>query len=57
MPTPPNYTLRHATEADVEAIVSLVNRAFAVERFFKTGDRTDVTIRFTNSCSTARFFC
>lgn len=37
----PNYTLRHATPSDVEAIVSLVNRAFAVEHFFKSGDRTD----------------
>ena len=35
------FTLRHATESDVPAIVHLVNRAFSVERFFKTGDRTD----------------
>ena len=33
--------LRAATEADIAAIVDLVNRAFAVELFFKTGDRTD----------------
>jgi N-acetylglutamate synthase-like GNAT family acetyltransferase len=33
--------LRTATDADVGAIVDLVNRAFAVESFFKTGDRTD----------------
>lgn len=37
----PNYTLRQATPDDVASIVSLVNRAFAVESFFKTGDRTD----------------
>jgi GNAT superfamily N-acetyltransferase len=36
-----NSRLRTATHADVGAIVDLVNRAFAVERFFKTGDRTD----------------
>ena len=36
-----NAGLRTATEADVARIVELVNRAFAVERFFKTGDRTD----------------
>jgi GNAT superfamily N-acetyltransferase len=36
-----HYKLRHATPPDVEAIVSLVNRAFAIESFFKTGDRID----------------
>jgi len=36
-----NSGLRTATEADVARIVDLINRAFAVERFFKTGDRTD----------------
>ena len=36
-----NSGLRTATQADVARIVDLVNRAFAVERFFKTGDRTD----------------
>ena len=36
-----NSGLRTATEADVARIVGLVNRAFAVERFFKAGDRTD----------------
>jgi len=36
-----NSGLRTATEADVARIVDLVNRAFAVERFFKTGDRAD----------------
>jgi predicted N-acetyltransferase YhbS len=35
----PAYTLRHATDADVGSIASLVNRAFAIESFFKTGDR------------------
>src|SRR5215469_13123414 len=33
--------LRTATDSDVTAIVDLINRAFAVELFFKTGDRTD----------------
>lgn len=36
-----NSALRTATKTDVAAIVDLVNRAFAVEGFFKTGDRTD----------------
>jgi GNAT superfamily N-acetyltransferase len=36
-----NTVLRTAIDGDVTAIVGLVNRAFAVERFFKTGDRTD----------------
>jgi ribosomal protein S18 acetylase RimI-like enzyme len=34
-------TSREATAADVPQIVSLINRAFSVERFFKSGDRTD----------------
>ena len=34
-----DYTLSHATAADVASIAALVNRAFAVENFFKTGDR------------------
>lgn len=33
--------LRFATEADTEDIVALVNAAFAVEKFFKVGERTD----------------
>jgi ribosomal protein S18 acetylase RimI-like enzyme len=37
----PAYTLRHANDADVDVLVALINRAFAVEKFFKTGDRTD----------------
>ena len=36
-----NSVLRTAIDGDVAAIVGLVNRVFAVERFFKTGDRTD----------------
>ena len=35
------YGLREASTADLDAIVGLINRAFAVERFFKNGDRTD----------------
>ena len=34
---------RFATEADVPAIVALVNEAFQVEKFFKIGERTDDT--------------
>jgi len=37
----PSYTVRHADASDVDAVAALVNRAFAVELFFKTGDRTD----------------
>jgi ribosomal protein S18 acetylase RimI-like enzyme len=33
--------IRPATPSDVPQIVDLINRAFAVERFFKSGDRTD----------------
>jgi N-acetylglutamate synthase-like GNAT family acetyltransferase len=33
--------VREASQADVSRIVALINRAFAVERFFKSGDRTD----------------
>ena len=33
--------IRPATPSDISQIVSLINRAFAVERFFKSGDRTD----------------
>jgi ribosomal protein S18 acetylase RimI-like enzyme len=35
------FDLREAAGTDVGAIVSLINRAFAVERFFKNGDRTN----------------
>jgi GNAT superfamily N-acetyltransferase len=39
----PPYTMRHANEDDAASIVSLVNRAFAVESFFKTGDRIEAS--------------
>ena len=32
---------RFATEADTDALVSLINNAFQVEKFFKIGERTD----------------
>jgi N-acetylglutamate synthase-like GNAT family acetyltransferase len=35
------YALREAIPADIEAITDLVNRAFAIERFFKSSDRTN----------------
>jgi ribosomal protein S18 acetylase RimI-like enzyme len=35
--------LRRAVPADIPAIVDLINRAFAVEKFFKSGERTDAT--------------
>jgi N-acetylglutamate synthase-like GNAT family acetyltransferase len=41
MASTPDYSLRQATEADISSLTALVNRAFAVELFFKTGDRTD----------------
>ena len=33
--------VREASQADLPQIVALINRAFAIERFFKSGDRTD----------------
>ncbi|HZP25108.1 MAG TPA: GNAT family N-acetyltransferase [Terriglobales bacterium] len=33
------YVVREASPVDVDAIVSLINNAFAVERFFKNADR------------------
>jgi len=33
------FVLRDATADDLDATVALINRAFAVERFFKSGDR------------------
>ena len=33
--------VREASADDLESIVTLINRAFAVERFFKNGDRTN----------------
>jgi len=35
------FALRKAVAADIPAIVELINRAFAVEKFFKTGERID----------------
>ncbi len=35
-----NYLLREASPVEASLIAELVNRAFAVERFFKSGDRT-----------------
>ncbi len=46
--------LRFATEADTQALVSLINAAFQVERFFKVGERTD-TIDVTAHLKTGRF--
>jgi ribosomal protein S18 acetylase RimI-like enzyme len=39
MEGPSQYLVREASAHDVDAIVSLINRAFAVESFFKSGDR------------------
>jgi ribosomal protein S18 acetylase RimI-like enzyme len=33
--------VRKASPSDIPRMVSLINRAFAVERFFKSGDRTN----------------
>jgi len=33
--------LRKAVSADIPTVVDLINRAFAVEKFFKTGERID----------------
>jgi ribosomal protein S18 acetylase RimI-like enzyme len=38
---PTKQQVREATASDVPEIVSLINRAFQVERFFKNADRTD----------------
>ena len=35
------FVLRNAVSADIPPIVDLINRAFAVEKFFKSGERTD----------------
>jgi len=35
------FALRKAVAADIPAIIDLINRAFAVEKFFKTGERID----------------
>jgi N-acetylglutamate synthase-like GNAT family acetyltransferase len=43
---PTQDAVREATASDLPEIVSLINRAFEVERFFKAGDRTDAeTVR------------
>jgi N-acetylglutamate synthase-like GNAT family acetyltransferase len=34
-------TCRRATERDIPALVQLINRAYEIEAFFVTGDRTD----------------
>lgn len=39
MEAPSQYFVREASVDDVDAIVLLINRAFAVESFFKSGDR------------------
>src|SRR5579862_9871351 len=36
-----NLTVREATASDLPRVVSLINRAFNVERFFKNGERTN----------------
>lgn len=36
--------IRFAEEQDLDAITSLINTAFSVERFFKKGDRLDLDI-------------
>jgi GNAT superfamily N-acetyltransferase len=36
------FSFRPASLADADTVVGLVNRAFAVERFFKDGERTDL---------------
>lgn len=36
-----DFVLRNAVPADIPAIVALINSAFAVEKFFKTGERID----------------
>lgn len=36
-----SFVIRQATESDIADIVVLTNRAFAVELFFVTGERTD----------------
>ena len=35
------FTVRNSAPADIPAVVALINRAFAVEKFFKTGERID----------------
>jgi GNAT superfamily N-acetyltransferase len=42
VPSGPPALVRAAGADDVPALVRLINTAFAIERFFKTGDRTTV---------------
>jgi GNAT superfamily N-acetyltransferase len=49
----PAIRIRRAELSDVEALVTLVNEAFRVERFFIDGDRTDaahIAQRFQTGC-------
>ena len=41
-PDPPAPLVRAAGLDDVPELVRLINAAFSIERFFKTGDRTSV---------------
>ena len=41
-PDPPAPLVRAAGADDVSELLRLINTAFAIERFFKTGDRTSV---------------
>lgn len=41
MNDPAPTAIRHATAADIAALVAIVNESFAVERTFISGDRTD----------------
>jgi hypothetical protein len=41
MATEHDYAVREAVQSDVKAITKVVNRAFVIEKFFKSGDRTD----------------
>jgi N-acetylglutamate synthase-like GNAT family acetyltransferase len=45
---PTQDAVREATASDLPEIVSLINRAFEVERFFKAGDRTDAETVWQN---------
>jgi GNAT superfamily N-acetyltransferase len=38
------FALRKAVPGDIPAIVDLINRAFSVEKFFKTGERIDAAV-------------
>jgi GNAT superfamily N-acetyltransferase len=41
-PESASFQVRQARRADAQSIVRLVNQAFAVEHFFKEGERTDL---------------